>query len=1321
MDFKKRRRLWTGGATALVALLGGARTARAEAPGRALVLYYPQRPSISREVGAARMVGNLLGHFDLSADVRCATDYHPGDGANYRAVFYVQLEPGLSPPAALVSDVPRLKRPVCWLGGGLSSLHPEKLGVTAGPYAGHSPFDHVRYRGAFLTRSEPELFSVRISDPARAQVLATAVSGAREQPYAVRSGSFWYFGDTGVLNAAEDDRVLAFADLLHDVLGVRHAPSRTALVRIEDVSVDSDPQRLRQIADLFAARRVPFLVALIPVYRNPAKNVSLPMSAKPEFVEAIRYMMSRGGSIVMHGGSHQYHGISADDAEFFDMEAQKPIPEDSDAYVESKVGLGLRELLQDGVPPLAWETPHYLASQRDYRVLARIFDTSVEQKLVCDSFDYEQYFPYALRRDRFGQQVIPENLGFVPRDDLNHAEDLLRYAKAHTVVRDSSIGFFFHPFLDLSRLARLVDGVRGEGYTFLDLKQTPHRVQFRNMAVQSGRGTVSVSLRGELLHEYYLDPAGQRQRESWSREWLTGTVTRPVDGPPGWIYVAEGRQTRAPAVAARPVEPGTPQSWWSRFVRWAGFSHAAPEQSSTPQLVRGAILWDAQASGPALPDQRSYLSAFQALGIKLEPLSAGELPARLRRGGFNLVVAPGAATSRLSAGERDALLAFARGGGNLVTEGRSGLSEALGLRFGTVGAATRVVEELDHLDRVISWQRPTGSAELMPTDDATVFTRDRKSHHPLVVGGQFGRGHYLALALPFDEQSELGVARFPYLTHDALRHFNLRPALRANRLHAYFDPDLRWGKDPEYLAAAWQAAGISAIHVKAWRGNRKGRPYNYDLLIESCHRRGIAVYAWLELPMADAEFYFQHPEWREVAADGKPAYGRTPTAWRYLMAMEDPACEQALLGWTRGLLHRHAWDGVDLAELYFESELTFDPNSLTPMHPTARRRFQALAGFDPKELVNPESPRFWKKNTAAWKRFEDWRVDEVSRLHADALDAIAGMRSADDRPLDVIVTVHDSHALPTIRRDTGIDTRRIVALLRRHDFSLQIEDPSVLWSTDPRRYVEIGNRYRKMLTPAQAERLMLDINVMDLPVQRKAGKTLFPTIRQTGVELDQLLAAAGSVVRRVTLYAENSVPADDWAYAASALGAADGSARTVDGGWQVRLERGALVAVDRRGASLTLDGADWPVDGDGEVLIPAGTHTVALGDTGRFNWEPPIYLDDATVELLGTHSQPDGLRLEYRAPGPGSVMMDGTVYRVTLEDGRRLPFQRVGEQVVVMCPAGRHALQILAEPPAFFRLHAASFYSSSLLSLFASGAITLLLGMYGAVRRRRDL
>src|SRR5439155_18830059 len=101
-----------------------------------------------------------------------------------------------------------------------------------------------------------------------------------------------------------------------------------------------DPARLKQIADLLSQRHIPFAIALIPDFVDE-KNEHEPMGSKPDFVEAIRYMVAHGGSIVMHGWTHQlnfgrHHGISADDAEFFRMDGGAgrplPLPGDADHY-----------------------------------------------------------------------------------------------------------------------------------------------------------------------------------------------------------------------------------------------------------------------------------------------------------------------------------------------------------------------------------------------------------------------------------------------------------------------------------------------------------------------------------------------------------------------------------------------------------------------------------------------------------------------------------------------------------------------------------------------------------------------------------------------------------------------------------------------------------------------------------------------------------------------------------------------------------------------------------------------------------------------------
>src|SRR5438270_8776159 len=78
-----------------ILLLAVAAPARAAVHPRVLILYNapPGAPAINNELGAARMIGNLLGHFSLSADIEPASRYRRGGSAGYVALFYVQINP----------------------------------------------------------------------------------------------------------------------------------------------------------------------------------------------------------------------------------------------------------------------------------------------------------------------------------------------------------------------------------------------------------------------------------------------------------------------------------------------------------------------------------------------------------------------------------------------------------------------------------------------------------------------------------------------------------------------------------------------------------------------------------------------------------------------------------------------------------------------------------------------------------------------------------------------------------------------------------------------------------------------------------------------------------------------------------------------------------------------------------------------------------------------------------------------------------------------------------------------------------------------------
>ena len=118
---------------------------------------------------------------------------------------------------------------------------------------------------------------------------------------------------------------------------------------------------MRDLADYLSGRGVPFQISLIPIYRDPAANEEIYLSDRPAFVRAIRYMVSKGGLVVLHGVTHQYRGKSGDDFEFWDGLSDKPIQADSRTLVERKLSLGLEECFKNGIYPVTWETPHYMA------------------------------------------------------------------------------------------------------------------------------------------------------------------------------------------------------------------------------------------------------------------------------------------------------------------------------------------------------------------------------------------------------------------------------------------------------------------------------------------------------------------------------------------------------------------------------------------------------------------------------------------------------------------------------------------------------------------------------------------------------------------------------------------------------------------------------------------------------------------------------------------------------------------------------------------------------------------------------------------------
>ncbi|MGH7488479.1 MAG: hypothetical protein ACREMY_23210, partial [bacterium] len=160
-------------------------------------------------------------------------------------------------------------------------------------------------------------------------------------------------------------------------------------------------------------------------------------------------------------------------------------------------------------------------------------------------------------------------------------------------------------------------------------------------------------------------------------------------------------------------------------------------------------------------------------------------------------------------------------------------------------------------------------------------------------------------------------------------------------------------------------------------------------MIEACHRHAILVYAWLELPHVSEKFWSDHPEWREKTALQQDA----ELDWRKLMNLTNRDAFHAVSAGVQSLIGRFDWDGVNLAELYFESlEGYANPARFTPMNADVRRGFEEKNGFDPLELFNAAAPHSYTKDPAGLKAFLDYRADLARRQQADWIDVVEASR-----------------------------------------------------------------------------------------------------------------------------------------------------------------------------------------------------------------------------------------------------------------------------------------------------------------------------------------
>uniref|UniRef100_UPI0032185A65 DUF2334 domain-containing protein n=1 Tax=unclassified Burkholderia TaxID=2613784 RepID=UPI0032185A65 len=393
---------------------------------RTLVLYDNPANDPYSKLGLmySIMLRNLLGHFNATVDLVPIQNYTAGMVANHDVTFYIGDYYNNPIPTAFMSDVMTATKTVVWFKYNLWQLAWNTaytfnqtfgfsfLGIAGlnAPPSSSNPnpgfYDTVTYKNLPMVKyyaydassgainADPDVGLTQVVDATKAQALVTiknSKTGATT-PYVMRSGKLWYFADVPFSFIGPTDRYLVICDILHDILQTNAPVNHRALVRLEDLDAYTTTSSMTTLTNYLYSKQIPFTMATIPVYTDPngyytgGVPETIHLAQATGLMSALNYAIAHGGSIVMHGYTHQYDStpnlltaVSGSDYEFWYAVQNRPVDEDSVQWAEGRMAEGILEFTTNGYKIVGWAAPQYQMSPNAAAATALTFPTTFQR------------------------------------------------------------------------------------------------------------------------------------------------------------------------------------------------------------------------------------------------------------------------------------------------------------------------------------------------------------------------------------------------------------------------------------------------------------------------------------------------------------------------------------------------------------------------------------------------------------------------------------------------------------------------------------------------------------------------------------------------------------------------------------------------------------------------------------------------------------------------------------------------------------------------------------------------------------------------------
>ncbi|QUG82169.1 DUF2334 domain-containing protein [Bacillus nitratireducens] len=355
---------------------------------------------------------------------------------------------------------------------------------------------------------------------AKGTTLAYALSADGNHPLIVHQGTSYYVATPNLFDWMSH----YVGEMLFSYFEQKPMTNKTsAYLRLEDVHPAVNVKQLKEIAELLKEKNLPYMITVIPVYKDPDTGKTVHLKDNSELVDVLRFMQDNGGSIVMHGYTHQFYDSETGEGfEFWDVKTDQPIrqpnhekpktkedfqsTEDYNKYVENgkafeekytkdHIEKGITELVEAKLYPVAFEAPHYTMSQKGYEILSQYFSTYVGQLQLNDTTWESMHSPAYISTPSFlhGMKLIPETVGFIEEDKPQAIAKMKERAVSIEKLSDGIIGAFYHPYLGVTPLKEVLKELESiPNIEWIDLQKETNEVKMKDIYITTNKDGIHV-------------------------------------------------------------------------------------------------------------------------------------------------------------------------------------------------------------------------------------------------------------------------------------------------------------------------------------------------------------------------------------------------------------------------------------------------------------------------------------------------------------------------------------------------------------------------------------------------------------------------------------------------------------------------------------------------------------------------------------------------------------------------------------------------------------------------------------------------------------